>query len=98
MIRYTITQTGEILYNTNMLKETLKVSKSFLIREMKKYNFSENDYIRYKNQILFKEKSVMDFMDYLIKNRMINHVEELNRMVEKIKVNTDELQKNSISE
>ena len=40
----------------------------------------------------------MDFMDYLIKNRMINHVEELNRMVEKIKVNTDELQKNSISE
>lgn len=79
------------MYDTNMMRETLKVSKSFLIREMKKYNFLETDYIRYKNQILYTETSFFEFIEYLVKNRLIRDIDELRREVDKMIINTDGL-------
>ncbi len=91
MIRFLRTDTGETMYDTNMMRETLKVSKSFLIREMKKYNFLETDYIRYKNQILYTETSFFEFIEYLVKNRLIRDIDELRREVDKMIINTDGL-------
>lgn len=67
-----------------MMRETLKVSKSFLIREMKKYNFSETDFVRYKNQILYTETSFFEFIEYLVKNRLVRDIDELVKKVDKI--------------
>ena len=91
LIRFLKTDTGEKMYDTNMMKETLKVSKSFLIREMKKYNFSETDYIRYKNQFLYTETSFFEFIEYLVKNRLIRDIDELNKKVDKMIKNPDGL-------
>ena len=91
MIRFLKTDTGETMYDTNMMRETLKVSKSFLIREMKKYNFRETDYVRYKNQILYTETSFFEFIEYLVKNRLIRDIDGLRREVDKMIINTDGL-------
>lgn len=98
MIRFLRTDTGETMYDTNMMRETLKVSKSFLIREMKKYNFLETDYIRYKNQILYTETSFFEFIEYLVKNRLIRDIDELRREVDKMIINTDGLWKIEVSQ
>ena len=86
------------MYDTNMMRETLKVSKSFLIKEMKKYNFLETDYVRYKNQILYTETSFFEFIEYLVKNRLVREIDELRREVDKMIINTDELWKIEVSQ
>ena len=98
MIRFLKTHTGETMYDTNMMRETLKVSKSFLIKEMKKYNFLETDYVRYKNQILYTETSFFEFIEYLVKNRLVREIDELRREVDKMIINTDELWKIEVSQ
>lgn len=89
MIVYSNPNTNERLYDSNMLRETLNVSKSFLVREILKYNFSECDYVKYKNLHLFKEESVIEFIDFLVKNRLIKEMNYLKRRVDKKKVNSD---------
>lgn len=89
MIVYSNPNTNERLYDTNMLRETLNVSKSFLVREILKYNFTESDYVKYKNLHLFKEESVIEFIDFLVKNRLIKEINYLKRRIDKKKVNSD---------
>lgn len=68
-IRYT-TLNNEILFDTNMIKECLGFSKSKLQKEMSKYRFPENEIIVYKNQFLFKEGTVIEFINFLVKERL----------------------------
>jgi hypothetical protein len=90
MIVYSNPKTNELLYDTNMLREILNVSKSFLVREILKYNFNESDYVKYKNLFLYKEGSVMDFINHLIENRLINEINYLKKGVIKNR-RTDEI-------
>jgi len=94
MIKYINQNTKEILYDTNMLRETLGMSKSQLIREMKKYNFSESEYVHYKNQFLFKENSVIEFITFLVMNRLVKDIDRTKKEVDKMKSDRNGLHEN----
>lgn len=84
-MRFINPKTNEILYDTNMMRELLGVSKSQLKRGMVKYNFSEDEFIKYKNQFLFKENSVINFIEFLLNNKFVKDIEEIKLEVNKIK-------------
>lgn len=65
MIIYTDIKTGQRYFDTTMLQAILSISASKLKREMLKYGFVEDDYIKYNNRFLIKEMAVIDFMDYM---------------------------------
>ena len=68
-LRY-VTNDNEILFDTNMIKESLGFSKSRLQKEMSKYRFPENEIVIYKNQFLFREGTVIEFINFLVKERL----------------------------
>jgi hypothetical protein len=84
MILYTDFHTKQRLYDTNMIQETFDLQMSFLKREINRYGFTPDDYIRYKNIHLFKESSVLDFIEYLVEKKLGKDVSTLKRRVEKI--------------
>ena len=84
MIVYSDPNTNERLYDTHTLRKTLNVSLSYLKRELRKYPFKEGDYIRFKNLHLYKENSVIDFIEYLVENRLENEIKDLKRDINKM--------------
>lgn len=83
-------KSNERLYDSYMLRERLRMSKSKLQKELNKYDFTHDDYIMYKNQFLFKENSIINFIEsivlrrYLINKRKITN-ESLNHIRQSIK-------------
>lgn len=83
-------ENNERLYDSYTLRERLKMSKPRLQRELSKYNFTSEDYVLYKNQFLFKENAVVNFIEsivmkkHLTDRRKINN-EGLNQIREAIK-------------
>lgn len=71
MITYYEPNTGERLFDTNMLRKTLKVSNSYLKRELRKYRNHREGYVKYKNLNLYKEKFVLGFLCQLVENRIM---------------------------
>jgi hypothetical protein len=80
----------ERLYDSYMLRERLRMTKTTLQRELNRYNFTTDDYIIYKNQFLFYENSVVKFIEsivlrkYLLDKRKITN-ESLNHIRQSIK-------------
>jgi len=74
----------ENYYDTHMLKEILQVNLSFLKLEMKRYRFPKSSYVKYQNKHLFTETAIIDFIDYLVKNRIEKDIQKLSK---KIKLN-----------
>ena len=70
MITYT-NNLNERYYDANMIKDILGVNLSFLKRQIKTYNFPPESYIKHTNKHLFKEESLIDFIDFLVKKQVI---------------------------
>ena len=85
MITYYEPITGEKLFDTNMLRKTLKVSPSFLKRELRKYRTEKEDFVRYKNLNLYKETFVLNFINHLVEYRFSKELNTLKRDVEKMR-------------
>lgn len=83
-------ENNERLYDSYMLRERLRMSKSQLQKELNKYDFTNGDYILYKNQFLFKENAIVNFIEslvmkkYLLNKRRITS-ESLNQIRDSIK-------------
>lgn len=77
-MKYTNTN-QETFYDTHMLKEILQVNLSYLKREIKRYQFPITSYIKYQNKHLFTEPAVIDFIDYLVKNRLEKDINKLSK-------------------
>ena len=56
-----ISENNEILYDFNSIKNILGVNKPKLQRDMKRID--ERDYVKYKNQYLYKEKTLFQLME-----------------------------------
>ena len=54
------------LYDSYMLRERLKMTKPTLQRELNRYNFTTDDYIVYQNKFLFKEDSIVKFIESIV--------------------------------
>ena len=54
------------LYDCYMLRERLKMTKPTLQRELNRYNFTTDDYIVYQNKFLFKEDSIVKFIESIV--------------------------------
>jgi len=72
MITYT-NNLNERYYDANMIKDILGVNLSFLKRQIKTYNFPPESYIKHTNKHLFKEESLIDFIDYLVIKEVIRN-------------------------
>ena len=83
MITYIDPITNERLYDTNMLRETLSVSPSYLKREILKFEFDETDFVRYKNLYLYRESSVIKFINSIVEYRVVRDLNILKRKLEK---------------
>ena len=75
-----VTNENEILYDFNTIKNILGVNKSKLQREMNKVE--DKEYIKYKNQFLFKERTLFLLMEQILFERL-----------DKIETNENELSK-----
>jgi hypothetical protein len=64
-------RSNERLYDSYMLRERLRMTKSKLQKELSKYNFTSEDYVIYKNQFLFKESSVVRFIESVVLKRYL---------------------------
>jgi hypothetical protein len=85
MITYYEPTTGERLFDTTMLRDTLKVSPSYLKRKLRKYRTNKTDFVRYKNLNLYRETFVLDFINHLVEGRFSKELNTLKRDVEKMR-------------
>ena len=63
-----LTEENDKLYDFNSIKNILKVSKTKLYRDLKK--IEDNEFIRYKNQFLYKEKTLLLLMEKTLIERL----------------------------
>lgn len=66
-----ITRKGEKLYDFYTLESILKVNKSKLQRDIN--TISERDFVKYKNQYLYKEKTLF----LLLEKRLIEKLDKI---------------------
>jgi len=59
---------NEILYDMNTMKSILGVNKSKIQREIKK--IPENQFVKYKNQHLYKETTLFILMENILFERL----------------------------
>ncbi len=57
-------------YDFKTLTEILRVHPSYLKREIKKYGFTNTDYVRYNNRYLYSQNAVINFIVYLVKEKL----------------------------
>lgn len=69
-----LTEENDKLYDFNSLKNILKVSKTKLYRDLKK--IEDNEFVRYKNQYLYKEKTLL----LLMEKTLIERLEKIERI------------------
>ena len=63
-----LTEENDKLYDFNSIKNILKVSKTKLYRDLKK--IEDNEFVRYKNQFLYKEKTLLLLMEKTLIERL----------------------------
>jgi len=85
MITYQ-TSKNEVFYDFKMLTDILRVHPSYLKRVIKRYGFLETDYIKYKNRHLYHEKAVVDFVTYLVAEKLKTELRRMEKAVDKIQV------------
>ena len=64
-----INNENEVYFDFNMIADLLSIHPSLLKREMKKYAFTKEQYIKYKNRHLYSLNVVTDFIVYFIEER-----------------------------
>lgn len=84
MIIYTEIRTGDRYYDTTMLHNILKVSKSKLKRDMLDYGFKDTDYLIYNNRFLIKEDAVIAFVSNLIEKWAVKEMRVYKRIIQKL--------------
>ncbi len=63
-----LTEENDKLYDFNSIKNILKVSKTKLYRDLKK--IEDKEFVRYKNQYLYKEKTLLLLMEKTLIERL----------------------------
>ena len=67
-----INEKEDRLYDSYMLTERLRVSKSKLQKLMDQYTFSRNDYVIHQNRFLYTEDSIVRFVEFLVMKKNLN--------------------------
>jgi hypothetical protein len=75
-----LTEENDKLYDFNSIKNILKVSKTKLYRDLKK--IEDNEFVRYKNQFLYKEKTLLLLMEKTLIERLDKIEREENELSE----------------
>lgn len=75
-----LTEENDKLYDFNSIKNILKVSKTKLYRDLKKIEC--NEFVRYKNQFLYKEKTLLLLMEKSLIERLDKIEREENELSE----------------
>jgi hypothetical protein len=68
-----------------MLTEIFRVHPSSLKTSIKKYGFSAKDYIKYKNRHLYSQNAVVDFVVYLVAEKLKTELRKMEKVVNKNK-------------
>ena len=77
-INYIDEESNERLYDTHTLRTRLRMSKSRLTQALNKYNFTTGDYIVYKNQFLFKESVIVNFIESIVMKKQLTDRRKIN--------------------
>ena len=89
MITYQ-TNKNEVFYDFRMLAEILRVNPSYLKRAIKNYGFSTKDFIKYKNRHLYRQNEVIDFVVYLVAEKLKTELCRMENTVEKNKYSNEQ--------
>ena len=73
-----INEKQERFYDNYMLRETLRVSKPKLQRLLGQYKFSPSDFVIHQNKFLYSEDSIVNFLEYMVLRRHLNHQRKIN--------------------
>ena len=73
-----INENQERLYDNYMLRETLRVSKQRLQSLLGQYKFSPGDYVIHQNKFLYREESIVNFLEYMVLRRHLNQRRKIN--------------------
>jgi len=76
-----LTEDNDKLYDFNSIKNILKVSKTKLYRDLKKIEAME--FVRYKNQYLYKEKTLL----LLMEKTLIDRLDKIERIENELREN-----------
>jgi hypothetical protein len=76
-----LTEENDKLYDFNSIKNILKVSKTKLYRDLKKIEAME--FVRYKNQYLYKEKTLL----LLMEKTLIDRLDKIERIENELREN-----------
>jgi len=89
MITY-INTNNEVYYDFNMIMDLLHFHPSYLKRVIKKYGFTPDEYIKYKNRHLYTQNALVDFIIFIVKQKTITDARKIAATAYKNK-NKDEL-------
>jgi len=67
-----VTEENNILYNVDTMRNLLGTSRSKIQREIKRNGITE--FMRYKNQFLYTEKSLFTIMEKLLIEKLNNEI------------------------
>ncbi len=88
MITYKNNQ-DETCFDSTMIAEILQMHPSSLKRELKQFNFSTSNIIKYKNRHLISKDGLVDFILFLVRKKLQTDLSKLEKKVEKIMTNND---------
>jgi len=74
-----INENQDRLYDSYMLCEKFRVSKSKLQKLMEQYTFSHNDYVMHQNRFLFREDSIVRFLEFIVVKKNLNQRKQLSQ-------------------
>ena len=83
MITYQANNKESAFYDFKMLTEILRVHPSFLKRAIKRYHFSTTDYILYGNRHLYRQDAIVDFVVFLVTEKIVTDIKKLTVSVNK---------------
>ena len=83
MITYNNNQ-DETCFDSTMIAEILQMHPSSLKRELKQFNFSGSNLIKYKNRHLISKDGLVDFILFLVRKKLQTDLSKLEKKVEKL--------------
>ena len=74
-----INENQDRLYDSHMLRERLRVSKSKLQKLLEQFDFIRGDYVIHQNKFLYTEDSIVRFLEFMVLKKNLNQRKQINQ-------------------
>lgn len=74
-----INENQDRFYDSHMLRERLRVSKSKLQKLLEQFDFVGGDYVIHQNKFLYTEDSIVRFLEFMVVKKNLNQRKQINQ-------------------